>query len=50
MYPFGPRVVEIFVADISAFVEPSTAASAATAFAGRFEGAALGAHGSLWLI
>ena len=38
----GPRVVRVWVADISTSVEPSAAASTTTAFVRVFGGAALG--------
>ena len=43
---FGPCVIEICVNDISAFLEPSSAASATAEFTGFLDSAALGAYGT----
>ena len=45
---FEPRVIEVGVADISAFLEPSTTTSATTELAGFRAGATLGTcrHGT----
>ena len=46
MKAFKPRVIEVGVAFISTLLEPSTATSATTEFAGSLDGAALEAYGT----
>ena len=45
LYPLDPCMIEVCVAGISAVLEPSTAISATTEFAGFLDAAALGARG-----